>query len=107
MRGILLAGAALTLAAVLAHAEDRPAGPPAGAGTTTGDPAASSANSGTGAKTLGNSIAGNPGRSGTATSGGKDDNGDAGRDKMNSAGTNDSPSARANRRATSGNAPPH
>lgn len=106
MKRILLSTAVLLLAASLAHAEDRPGRPSAGAGTTTGDPAASSANSGTGGKSVGNSLADNPSRSGTSSSGGKDDNGDAGRDKMDSAGTNNSPAADANRRATSGSAAP-
>jgi len=47
-----------------------------GRGSTTGDPAASSANPSAG--TTGS----NPSGSGTSTSGGKDDNGDQGRDKM-------------------------
>jgi hypothetical protein len=51
-------------------------GAPSGRGSTTGDPAASSANPSAG--TTGS----NPSGSGTSTSGGKDDNGDKGRDKM-------------------------
>jgi hypothetical protein len=51
-------------------------GAPSGRGSTTGDPAASSANPRAG--TPGS----NPSGSGTSTSGGKDDNGDQGRDKM-------------------------
>ena len=51
-------------------------GAPSGRGSTTGDPAASSANPSAG--TTGS----NPSGSGTSTSGGKDDNGDQGRDKM-------------------------
>lgn len=46
-----------------------------------GDPAASSASSG-GSSTTGSSQKSNPSGSGTSTSGGKDDNGDQGRDKM-------------------------
>jgi hypothetical protein len=57
------------------------AGAPSGRGATTGDPAASSATPGT-APTTGNSMKSNPSGSGTSTSGGKDDNGDQGRDKM-------------------------
>jgi ABC-type phosphate transport system substrate-binding protein len=56
------------------------AGAPAGRGSTTGDPAASSANPGA-SPTTGTSKA-NPSGSGTSTSDGKDDNGDQGRDKM-------------------------
>jgi hypothetical protein len=51
-------------------------GAPSGRGSTTGDPAASSANPRAG--TTGS----NPSGSGTSTSGGKDDNRDQGRDKM-------------------------
>lgn len=57
-------------------------GSPSGRGSTTGDPAASSANpraappGTTGANTS------NPSGSGTSTSGGRDDNKDQGRDKM-------------------------
>jgi hypothetical protein len=57
------------------------AGAPSGRGATTGDPAASSATRGT-SPTTGNSMKSNPSGSGTSTSGGKDDNGDQGRDKM-------------------------
>src|SRR3978361_2312113 len=57
------------------------AGAPSGRGATTGDPAASSATPGT-APTTGSSMKSNPRGSGTSTSGGKDDNGDQGRDKM-------------------------
>jgi hypothetical protein len=57
------------------------AGAPSGRGATTGDPAASSATPGT-SPTTGNSMKSNPSGSGTSTSGGKDDNGDQGRDKM-------------------------
>jgi hypothetical protein len=56
-------------------------GAPSGRGAITGDPAASSATPGT-APTTGNSMKSNPSGSGTSTSGGKDDNGDQGRDKM-------------------------
>lgn len=57
------------------------AGAPSGRGSTTGDPAASSATPGS-APTTGNATKPNPSGSGTSTSGGKDDNGDQGRDKM-------------------------
>jgi hypothetical protein len=57
------------------------AGAPSGRGATTGDPAASSATPGT-SPTTGSSMKPNPSGSGTSTSGGKDGNGDQGRDKM-------------------------
>ena len=56
-------------------------GHPSGPGSVSGDPAASTANpSADPAKTNGQSNS--PSGSGTSTSGGKDDNGDHGRDKM-------------------------
>lgn len=55
-------------------------GQPSGRGAVTGDPAASSANP-SAAPTTG-AAKGNASGSGTSTSGGKDDNGDQGRDKM-------------------------
>lgn len=67
MMGITLGTSSMALAQ---------SGAPSGRGATTGDPAASSANPGAG--TTGS----NPSGSGTSTSGGKDDNGDQGRDKM-------------------------
>jgi hypothetical protein len=55
-------------------------GAPSGRGSTTGDPAASSANPNAGPQhTTGMSAS--PSGSGTSTSGGKDENGDQGRDK--------------------------
>jgi len=57
------------------------AGAPSGRGSTTGDPAASSATPGS-APTTGNAMKPSPSGSGTSTSGGRDDNGDQGRDKM-------------------------
>ncbi|WP_375411616.1 hypothetical protein [uncultured Bradyrhizobium sp.] len=57
------------------------AGAPSGRGSTTGDPAASSANPAS-APITGTSTTANPSGSGTSTSGGKDDNGDQGRDKL-------------------------
>jgi hypothetical protein len=56
-------------------------GAPSGRGSTTGDPAASSATPGT-SPTTGSAIKGNPSGSGTSTSGGSDANRDQGRDKM-------------------------
>ena len=56
-------------------------GNPSGPGAVKGDPAASTGTPGSDpAKTTGQSY--NPSGSGTSTSGGKDDNGDQGRDKM-------------------------
>ena len=54
-------------------------GIPSGRGSVTGDPAASSANPR--AEPRG-TVGFNPSGSGTSTSGGQDDNGDQGRDKM-------------------------
>jgi hypothetical protein len=54
-------------------------GPASGRGSTTGDPAASSANPGAAPS---GTTGFNPSGSGTSTSGGRDDNGDQGRDKM-------------------------
>ncbi|MBR0821565.1 hypothetical protein [Bradyrhizobium liaoningense] len=58
------------------------AGAPSGRGAVTGDPAASSATPHADSQTTGTATRSNPSGSGTSTSGGKDDNGDAGRDKM-------------------------
>jgi len=55
-------------------------GTPSGRGSTTGDPAASSATPGT--SPTGSSMKPRSSGSGTSTSGGGDDNGDQGRDKM-------------------------
>jgi hypothetical protein len=68
----------LVLSVVFAHAQS---GAPSGRGSTTGDPAASSATPGT-SPTTGSSRRRNPSGSGTSTSGGYDANGDQGRDKM-------------------------
>ena len=56
-------------------------GAPNGRGSTTGDPAASSAIPGS-AQTVGSSVKPSPNGSGPSTSGGSDANGDQGRDKM-------------------------
>jgi hypothetical protein len=56
------------------------AGGPSGRGSVTGDPAASSATPGS--ATTGSTAKSNPSGSGTSTSGGRDDNGDQGRDRM-------------------------
>src|ERR1700710_333436 len=57
------------------------AGAPSGRGSTTGDPAASSATPGA-SPTTGSSMKPSQSGSGTSTSGGSDANGDQGRDKM-------------------------
>jgi hypothetical protein len=57
-------------------------GGPSGRGAVTGDPAASSATPHANSQTTGAATKSNPSGSGTSTSGGKDDNGDQGRDKM-------------------------
>jgi hypothetical protein len=69
--------AALALYGTFAYAQG---GAPSGRGSTTGDPAASSATSGT-SPTTGSSMKPSPSGSGTSTSGGSDANGDQGRDK--------------------------
>lgn len=56
-------------------------GNPSGRGSVTGDPAASSANPNAEPAARGRST-NNPSGSGTATSGGRDDNGEQGRDTM-------------------------
>ena len=70
--------AALALSSNLALAQ---AGGPSGRGAITGDPAASSATPGA-SPTTGTAMKSSPSGSGTSTSGGKDDNGDQGRDRM-------------------------
>ena len=57
-------------------------GAPTGRGSTTGDPAASSANPRAEPGGTKGTNASNPSGSGTSTSGGKDDNADQGRDRM-------------------------
>jgi hypothetical protein len=70
--------AALALSITFAYAQS---GVPSGRGTTTGDPAASSATPGT-SPTTGSSMKPSRSGSGTSTSGGSDANADQGRDKM-------------------------
>ena len=70
--------AALALYGGFAYAQN---GAPSGRGSLTGDPAASSAVPGT-SPTTGSSMKPSRSGSGTSTSGGKDANGDQGRDKM-------------------------
>ena len=57
-------------------------GNPSGRGSTTGDPAASTANPRAEPGGMVGASSADPNGSGTSTSGGKDDNGDQGRDKM-------------------------
>jgi len=70
--------AALILSGTFAYAQS---GTPSGRGSTTGDPAASSATLGS-SPTTGSSMQPSRSGSGTSTSGGSDANGDQGRDKM-------------------------
>lgn len=77
------AGLAVFIAALFAAGSAvAQAGAPSGRGAVTGDPAASSATPQPGSQTTGIVPKSNPSGSGTSTSGGKDANGDAGRDKM-------------------------
>ncbi|WFU70707.1 MULTISPECIES: hypothetical protein [unclassified Bradyrhizobium] len=78
MRAGIAAIIVLSFAAGSAFAQ----GTPSGRGAETGDPAASSATPHADTSTTGLSTRSNPSGSGTSTSGGKDDNGDAGRDRM-------------------------
>jgi hypothetical protein len=77
MKTAIICATALFLSSASSHAQ----GNPSGRGSTTGDPAASSANPNAEPAPRGRS-ANNPSGSGTSTSGGRDDNGDQGRDKM-------------------------
>jgi hypothetical protein len=74
----IVLAATLTLCGGFAHAQS---GVPSGRGSTTGDPAASSATPGT-SPTTGSSMKPSRSGSGMSTSGGSDANGDQGRDKM-------------------------
>jgi hypothetical protein len=74
----IVVATSLVLSGATAYAQN---GSPSGRGSTTGDPAASSATPGT-APTVGSSMKASPSGSGTSTSGGSDANGDQGRDKM-------------------------
>jgi hypothetical protein len=77
MKTAITCATALLLSFAGVHAQ----GNPSGRGSTTGDPAASSANPNAEPTPRGRS-ANNPSGSGTSTSGGRDDNGDQGRDAM-------------------------
>lgn len=74
--------AALAITALAAGSAVAQGGAPSGRGSVTGDPAASSANPRADTPTTGAASRSNPSGSGTSSSGGKDDNGDAGLDKM-------------------------
>ncbi|WFU23105.1 hypothetical protein QA649_34240 [Bradyrhizobium sp. CB1717] len=76
------AGVAVVAVSVLLAGSAFAQGEPSGRGSVTGDPAASSATPKADAPTTGTATRSNPSGSGTSSSGGKDDNGDAGRDKM-------------------------
>jgi len=78
MKAGLAIFAVILVAAGSAYAQ----GAPSGRGAVTGDPAASSATPQADSQTTGTATKSNPSGSGTSTSGGKDANGDAGRDKM-------------------------
>ena len=75
---VIASAAALTLSGAFAYAQS---GVSSGRGSTTGDPAASWATSGT-SPTTGSEMKPSPSGSRTSTSGGSDANGDQGRDKM-------------------------
>ena len=75
---IVALAAALAVSGTFAYAQN---GPPSVRGSVTGDPAASSATPGA-SPTTGSSMKPSRSGSGTSTSGGKDANGDQGRDKM-------------------------
>jgi hypothetical protein len=82
MRSVIII-LAVTLIASATYAKAQ-GGSPSGRGSTTGDPAASSATPGT-SPTTGSSKKASPSGSGTSTSGGSDANGDQGRDKCRTA----------------------
>jgi hypothetical protein len=75
---LIALAAALAFSGTFAYAQN---GATSGRGSVTGDPAASSASPGT-SPTTGSSMKPSRSGSGTSTSGGKDANGDQGRDKM-------------------------
>ena len=86
MKIMLVCAAALLLYVPGLHAQ----GNPSGRGSVSGDPAASSANPNKDPAPKGRST-NNPSGSGTATSGGRDDNGDQGRDTMPETGRQPTP----------------
>jgi hypothetical protein len=74
-KNALIAAMMIALGSTIVSAQS---GAPSGRGSTTGDPAASSANP---AASPTGTTGSNPSGSGSSTSGGRDDNGDQGRDK--------------------------
>jgi hypothetical protein len=76
------AGFVALIVALFAAGPGLAQGAPSGRGAVSGDPAASSATPHAGSQTTGTATTSNPSGSGTSTSGGKDVNGDAGRDRM-------------------------
>ncbi len=78
-RTALMLAAACLVAGGFAHAQSQI---PSGRGSTTGDPAASSANPAASPTTTGSDMRPSRSGSGTSTSGGSDANGDQGRDTM-------------------------
>ncbi|MGY3452467.1 hypothetical protein ACVILH_004809 [Bradyrhizobium sp. USDA 4353] len=80
MKNISCASFAAMTVLLTATAMFAQSGQPSGPGSVTGDPAASSANPRSAPAT--STATGNPSGSGTSSSGGRDDNGDQGRDKM-------------------------
>ena len=85
MKLTAIAFATATIVLGLANTFAFAQGAPSGRGSTTGDPAASSATPGT-SPTTGSSTKPSPSGSGTSTSGGSDANADQGRDKMPESG---------------------
>jgi ABC-type phosphate transport system substrate-binding protein len=72
----------LASSSVYAQSQNPQSQIPSGRGSTTGDPAASSANPAAAPATTGSNMKPSRSGSGTSTSGGSDANGDQGRDKM-------------------------
>src|SRR5205814_2283432 len=89
MKLTAIAFATATIVLGLANTFAFAQGAPSGRGSTTGDPAASSATPGT-SPTTGSSTK-SPSGSGTSTSGGSDANADQGRDKMPDSGQRQRP----------------
>jgi hypothetical protein len=80
MNKLLVTAAVLALSIVSAAAQQ--AGSPSGRGAVNGDPAASSTAPNRDPRTTTGASTASRSGSGTSTSGGKDDNGDQGRDRM-------------------------
>jgi len=82
MKILVSAAAAGLIVMSTAIVSAQPAGAPSGPGAVSGDPAASTATPNKDPRSTTGMSPGSPSGSGTSTSGGKDDNGDQGRDKM-------------------------